>query len=50
MESPKRYISDKTVGGFIYVLSIFQKTQLNRLRVKGFTSVSKEIYRKLVPL
>ena len=49
-ESPRRYISDETVGGFIYVPSMSQKTRSDRLGAKGFISVSEGAYRKLVLL
>ena len=49
-ESPRRYISDETVGGFIYVPSMSQKIRSDRSGAKGFTSVSEGAYRKLVLL
>ena len=57
MESPRRYILDKTVRGFIYVLFISYlypiyvlKDMVDKLKVKGFTSVLEGVYRKLVLL
>ena len=49
-EPPRRYISDKTVGGFVYILSMSQKTRLDRLGAKGFVNVLEGAYRKLVLL
>ena len=57
MESPRRYILDKTVGGFTYILFISHLCPIyvlediaDRLKVKGFISILEEVYRKLVLL
>jgi len=54
MESPRRYISDKTVGGFINVLPmshIYSRRDIvKQIGAKGFTSILKGLYRKLVLL
>ena len=50
MESLKKYISDKTVGGFIYVLSMSQKTWSDRSGAKGFINILKGVYKKLILL
>ena len=57
MESPRRYILDETVGGFIYVLSMSHlcpiyvlEDMVDRLGAKGLTSVLEGVYRKLVLL
>ena len=54
MESPRRYILDKTVGGFINIPPmsyIYSRGDIVRqIGAKGFISVLKGLYRKLVLL
>ena len=60
MESPRRYILDKTVKGFTYPIYVLFISHLypiyvlediaDRLGAKGFISVLEGVYRKLVLL